>query len=224
MADERSERKLRSGTGSETGAPGEKLVEGFLVGEHLSQMDERTSPALKVGDKATVTIYDIAFGGEGVGRIGDFVVFVPFVLVGEEVEIELIEIKKRFARGRLIRIVRASQQRTTPLCPYFGDCGGCQYQHIAYRAQLEIKRKQIADLFERIGGFSRDRVPPVVPCPAPYGYRNRIMIRSQWDKFKQGLNIGFIRFDNRLVVDIQECKIAEPALNQQNFKEISMSN
>jgi 23S rRNA (uracil1939-C5)-methyltransferase len=55
----------------------------------------------------------------------------------------------------------------------------------------------------------------VIPCPQPYGYRNRIMIRSQWDKFKQGLNIGFIRADNRLVVDLEECQIAEPALNEQ---------
>ena len=55
----------------------------------------------------------------------------------------------------------------------------------------------------------------MIPCPQPYGYRNRIMIRSQWDKFKQGLNIGFIRADNRLVVDLDECKIAEPALNEQ---------
>ena len=55
----------------------------------------------------------------------------------------------------------------------------------------------------------------MVPCPQPYGYRNRIMIRSQWDKFKQGLNIGFIRADSRLVVDLEECKIAEPALNEQ---------
>jgi tRNA/tmRNA/rRNA uracil-C5-methylase (TrmA/RlmC/RlmD family) len=55
----------------------------------------------------------------------------------------------------------------------------------------------------------------VVPCPQPYGYRNRIMVRSQWDKFKQGLNVGFIRHDNRLVVDIEECRIAEPVLNEQ---------
>ena len=54
----------------------------------------------------------------------------------------------------------------------------------------------------------------MIPCPQPYGYRNRIMIRSQWDKFKQGLNIGYIRAENRLVVDIEECLIAEPALNE----------
>jgi tRNA/tmRNA/rRNA uracil-C5-methylase (TrmA/RlmC/RlmD family) len=106
-----------------------------------------------------------------------------------------------------------------PQCRYFGDCGGCQYQHIAYEAQLRIKHKQVADLFQRLGGFSSEVIAPVVPCPQPYGYRNRIMVRSQWDKFKQGLNIGFIRADNRLVVDIEECRIAEPALNEQ-IKEV----
>ncbi len=170
---------------------------------------------LSVGTHCTVTIEDIAFGGEGVGRIEDFVVFVPFVLVGEVVEAEVTEVKKRFARTRLLRVIQASPERVQPLCRYFGDCGGCQYQHIDYPAQLRLKYKQICDLFERIGGIDAKVVAPVVPCPQPYGYRNRIMIRSQWDKFKQGLNIGFIRADNRLVVDIEECKIAEPALNEQ---------
>jgi len=162
-----------------------------------------------------VKIEDIAFGGEGVARVEDFVVFVPFVLVGEEVEVEILEVKKRFARARLLKVLTASADRVTPLCPYFGDCGGCQYQHIAYETQLDLKRQQIAALLQRIGGFPEAVVAPVIACPQPYGYRNRIMIRSQWDKFKQGLNIGFIRADNRLVVDIQECKIAEPALNAQ---------
>src|ERR1051325_3701264 len=168
-----------------------------------------------VGDKLTLTISDIAFGGEGVARHGDFVIFVPFVALGEEIEAEMTEIKKNFGRARLLRVIKSSPDRIQPLCRYFGDCGGCQYQHLKYEAQLALKRKQIADLFERIGKFDPGVVQPIVACPQPYGYRNRIMIRSQWDKFKQGLNIGFIRADNRLVVDIQECKIAEPALNQQ---------
>ena len=173
------------------------------------------SPAFALGAHCTLAIQDIAFGGEGVGRLEDFVVFVPFVLVGEVVEVEITELKKRFARARLIRIIQPSPERVQPLCRYFGDCGGCQYQHIDYPAQLRLKHKQITDLFERIGGFKAQLISPVIPCPQPYGYRNRIMIRSQWDKFKQGLNIGFIRHDNRLVVDIEECKIAEPALNAQ---------
>ena len=171
--------------------------------------------ALALGDQPQLEITDIAFGGEGVARHEDFVVFVPFVALGECVEVEIIELKKRFARARLMRVVRGSPDRVSPGCSYFGQCGGCQYQHIDYAVQLRLKHKQIADLFQRIGGLDPQIIAPVVPCPQPYGYRNRIMIRSQWDKFKQGLNIGFIRADNRLVVDLDECKIAEPALNEQ---------
>jgi 23S rRNA (uracil1939-C5)-methyltransferase len=171
--------------------------------------------AAEVGARHIIKIQDIAFGGEGVGRLGEFVVFVPFVALGEEVEVEFTEVKKRFARAKLLRVITSSAERVQPLCQYFGDCGGCQYQHISYPAQLQIKQKQVADLFQRMAGLDPKLVRDVVPCPEPYGYRNRIMIRSQWDKTKQGLNIGFIRADNRLVVDIEECKISEPALNQQ---------
>jgi tRNA/tmRNA/rRNA uracil-C5-methylase (TrmA/RlmC/RlmD family) len=160
-------------------------------------------------------ISDIAFGGEGVARLDEFVIFVPFVMIGEDVEVEIIEVKKRFARAKLLKVISQSPERVTPPCPYFGDCGGCQYQHIDYAAQLRIKHKQIVDLFSRVGKFSEALIDPVVPCPQQYGYRNRIMIRSQWDKTKQALNIGFLRAESRLVVDIEECKIAEPALNQE---------
>lgn len=145
----------------------------------------------------------------------EFVVFVPFVLVGESVEAELTEVKKNFARARLIKVLTPSPLRVPPACAHFAACGGCQYQHIAYTEQLRIKRKQIADLFQRIGDVEADVVDEVVGCPQPYGYRNRIMIRSQWNKPEQRLNIGFVRGDCGLVEDVFECKIAEPALNQQ---------
>jgi len=170
---------------------------------------------LKIGDKISLTIHDIAFGGEGVGRIDDFVVFVPFVLVGETVAAEVTEVKKNFARAKLLRVEKPSPERVEPACRYFGACGGCQYQHVAYPAQLRLKQKQISDLFERVGKIPSDKIAPVIPCPSPYGYRNRIMIRSQWNKPEQKLNIGFIRADCGLVEDIEECKIAEPALNEQ---------
>jgi tRNA/tmRNA/rRNA uracil-C5-methylase (TrmA/RlmC/RlmD family) len=171
--------------------------------------------SLNIGDKLSLTIDDIAFGGEGIGRVDDFVVFVPFVLVGETVEAEITEVKKNFARAKLLRVEKPSPERVAPECRYFGACGGCQYQHVAYPAQLRLKHKQISDLFERIGKIPADKIAPVIPCPSPYGYRNRIMIRSQWNKPEQKLNIGFIRADCGLVEDIEECKIAEPALNEQ---------
>ena len=169
---------------------------------------------LQTGSRLTVTIEDIAFGGEGVARVDGFVLFVPFVIAGEEVEVELTEVKARFARAKLVRVASPSPQRVTPACRHFGACGGCQYQHIAYGSQLDFKRKQVADLFERIGGFDPNLVQPVIPCPAPYAYRNRIMIRSQWNKPEQKLNIGFVRHDCGLVEDIEECRIAEPGLNE----------
>jgi len=181
--------------------------------EETPRAPQSTIPA--IGDKLLARIEDIAFGGEGVARLGDFVLFVPFTAVDERVEVEVTEVKRRFARGRLVRVVESSAERVEPLCRYFGQCGGCQYQHLAYPAQLRLKHKQICDLFQRIGGFEPAVIAPVIPCPQAYGYRNRIMIRSQWDKFKQGLNLGFIRADSRLVVDVEECKIAEPALNEQ---------
>ena len=171
--------------------------------------------SLKLTDKISLTIHDIAFGGEGVGRVDEFVIFVPFVLVGETVEAEITEVKKNFARAKLLRIVTPAPERVTPECRYFGACGGCQYQHMDYPAQLRTKHKQIADLFERVGKISPEKISPVLPCPSPYGYRNRIMIRSQWNGPAKQLVVGFIRVDNNFVEDIEECKIAEPALNEQ---------
>ena len=170
---------------------------------------------VSLGETVRLTVRDIAFGGEGVGTVGEFVVFVPFVVIGEEVEAVVTEVKKRFARAQLHRVLKPAAERVSSVCPYFGQCGGCQYQHLQYAAQLRVKFKQIADLFERVGGITGATIDPVVPCPQPYGYRNRIMVRSQWDKFKQGLNIGYIRYDNRLVVDVECCPIAESALNEE---------
>lgn len=170
---------------------------------------------LQVGQQLTLRIEDLAFGGEGVARANGFVVFIPFVAVGETVEVEITERKAHYARARLLRVVEPSPDRVEPSCAHFGRCGGCQYQHLRYEAQLRIKQKQVADLLQRIGGFDPGVVTPVIPCPQPYGYRNRIMVRSQWNKPERRMNVGFLRWDCGLVEDIVECKIAEPEINQQ---------
>lgn len=171
-----------------------------------------TRPA--VGDRLTLDIIDLAFGGEGVARTGDFVVFVPFTCPGDRVDVKLTEVKSSFGRGQLIRVLTAGPERTEPRCEYFTECGGCQYQHIDYAAQLRWKHKQITDLFRRVGGFEATTISPVVPCPQPYGYRNRILVRSQWNGPAKKLNLGFVRSDCGLVCDIQSCAIAEPSLNE----------
>jgi tRNA/tmRNA/rRNA uracil-C5-methylase (TrmA/RlmC/RlmD family) len=179
------------------------------------QISDKSDAAgsIAVGQQVELRITDIAFGGEGVGRVGEFVLFTPFVALGELVRAEVIEVKKNFGRAKLVQVIEPSPDRVQPPCPYFGLCGGCQYQHIDYPAQLALKKKQVSDLFERVGGLDTALVKDVLPCPQPYGYRNRIMIRSQWDKPRQALNIGYVRADCGLVVDIEECGIAEPALS-----------
>ncbi len=173
------------------------------------------SEILSVGSRVELSIHDLAFGGAGVGRFGEFVVFVPFVCVGERVEVELVELKKSFAKARLVRVLEASPDRVEPMCEYYGACGGCQYQHIAYPVQLRAKHKQIADLMQRIGGFDGAVVRPVVPCPSPYSYRNRIMVRTQWSKELNRMKVGFLEDESRFVVDMNHCRISEPALNEE---------
>jgi len=169
---------------------------------------------LTVGQRVQVDIHDLAFGGEGVGRVGAFVIFVPFVCPGERVDVKIVEVKRSFARGVVARILRRAPERVEPECRYFEECGGCQYQHLSYPTQLQWKHKQITDLFERIGGFPAAVIQPVIPCSSPYGYRNRILVRSQWNKPAQKLNLGYVRADGGLVCDVESCAIAEPGLNQ----------
>ena len=177
--------------------------------------EEATLVGARVGDRLEVEITDVAFGGDGVARVEGLVLFVPFVITGESALVEITERKKDFARAKLIQVLSPATERVDPPCSWFGECGGCQYQHIDYPAQVSIKLAQVKSIFQRIGGFDPELVGDMIPCPAPLGYRNRIMVRRQWNKRKQQLVFGFLRHDSRLVVDMDQCAIAEPALNEQ---------
>lgn len=170
---------------------------------------------LEKGARMCVTIEDLAFGGDGVARVDDLVVFVPFTIPGEVVEIEILKVKKQYARARLLEVKEAAPERVEPECRYFTDCGGCQYQHISYPGQLELKRKQISDIFQRLGGFESAPIAPLVPCPQPFGYRNRIMVRSQRNYDNGQMKIGFLASESKFVVDLESCAIAEPEVNAQ---------
>ena len=80
----------------------------------------------EVGQRVTLQIEDIAFGGEGVGRVEGFVVFVPLVIKDETVEVTITEVKKNFARAELVNVINPADSRIDPECQYYGDCGGCQ--------------------------------------------------------------------------------------------------
>lgn len=159
-----------------------------------------------------VRIHDIAFGGKGVGRLEDGrVVFVPYVAVGETVEIEVIRAKRNYLEARAVTVEDPSPERVEPPCPYFGRCGGCSYQHLAPAEQRRVKRQQVEDVLRRLGRLENVPVRETVPSPQDYGYRNRITVHLD-----QG-TIGFFGQETgqgRPLLDIARCPIAEPAVNE----------
>lgn len=184
--------------------------------ESLTPTDSEKSESLcSVGELIEGRIDDIAFGGEGVLKHHGKVVFVHTVLEGELVRVEIVESKKNFARAKLIEVIEPSPDRIAPRCPIYGECGGCQYQHMDYSRQLSMKGKQVKDIFERIGKLDGTKVEDVLPCPQPFHYRNRIMVRTQWNKSQQEMVVGFLKYHSRLVVPVKECHIAEHELNTQ---------
>jgi 23S rRNA (uracil1939-C5)-methyltransferase len=129
------------------------------------------------GDLLTVDIADLAFGGEGVARAGGYVVFVAGGVPGDRVEVRLTQIRPRFSRGHIERVIEPSPLRTEPPCPYFGRCGGCRLQHVRYEAQLEFKQRQVAECLARLGGLGDSATLPIAPIIGAdeiYGYRNKM--------------------------------------------------
>jgi tRNA/tmRNA/rRNA uracil-C5-methylase (TrmA/RlmC/RlmD family) len=133
-------------------------------------------------------------------------VFVPFVVEGERVEVEIVEVKRRYALADLVRVIAPSPHRVEPVCAYYRQCAGCQYQHIQYRRQLELKRKQIVDIFQRIGGIPEPPIEPVVGSPRPYGYRNKIVVHGPGRP-------GFWTVRGRAILPIERCPIARDEIN-----------
>src|SRR3972149_4771095 len=128
----------------------------------------------KRGDTLSVTIDDLAFGGEGVGRVEGYVVFVPGGIPGDRLRVRRDQARARFGRGTIARVESPSPYRVAAPCPYFGRCGGCRLQHVAYPAQLAFKSKQVADCLERLGGLGSFELRPIIGAPETYGYRNKM--------------------------------------------------
>jgi len=133
-------------------------------------------------------ITDLAYGGDGVGRTNGRACFVPFTLPGERVRAQLTQETKRYARADLVEVLSPSPERIKPPCPQFRACGGCQYQHLDYSAQVRWKQKQVAEILARIGGFSAPPLEPMIPSPHSYGYRNKITLHGPGQPAFRALN------------------------------------
>ena len=170
------------------------------------------SLAIKKNTNFLMTIEDLSSKGEGIGRINNFTVFVEGALPEDEVEAKIVEVKKNFAIGKLIRIIKASPYRVKAPCPYTKRCGGCQIQHLDYQAQLEYKRKRVTDSLERIGKLSNIQVHPTLGMENPFHYRNKAQFPVGLKKGQ--VQIGFYAPKSHDIIDIQSCKIQDTVCDQ----------
>jgi 23S rRNA (uracil1939-C5)-methyltransferase len=158
--------------------------------------------------KTQISIDSMAFKGYGVTRIDGKVLFVPYAVTGDRAWVEVTGQKKKYSTGRLIQLIEPSPRRVNPPCPYFGSCGGCQWQHIDYPIQVELKKEILVDTLKRLGRLKQIPSIGVVPSPKPYEYRIRIQLKVR-DKA-----VGYYREGSHQIVDIDHCPISHPLVNR----------
>ena len=117
---------------------------------------------MQKGDVLELTIESVGMDGEGVAKQDGMVIFVPFTLVGEVVKCEVTFVKKSFAKAKVIKLIKGAEDRVQPLCPHFRKCGGCDMQHITYLKQLDIKRENVKNCFNKYAG-EQVQVNDVIP-------------------------------------------------------------
>ena len=164
-------------------------------------------------EEVELVIEDLTNLGQGVGRIDGWVVFVPFVLPGERVVARIWRNKKNYSEADLLRMLEPSPDRVDPPCPLFGDCGGCQYQHYAYRGQLEWKRRQIQQLLKKMAGLEFPVNATLGNADHVYGYRSKITPHFRQPPHLPHTVIGFQKAASRAIIDVPQCPIASPAIN-----------
>ena len=174
----------------------------------------------------SVTIEAVAAEGNALAHVDGIVVFVPFAVPGDVVDIRVFRKKKNYMEGRIERIVQPSPQRLAPECPHFGVCGGCKWQPLPYDMQLAAKRQQVEDQLVRIGHLQVPEIRPTLPSPRTFYYRNKLEFSAsakRWiladedpetippdDRAGLGFHVGKF-FDK--VLDIRQCCLQKEPSN-----------
>jgi 23S rRNA (uracil1939-C5)-methyltransferase len=160
-----------------------------------------------------LSVTNLAFGGAGIAKIGDFVVFVTGAVPGDVVRARITKLKRRYAEARAEHIITPSPDRIRHRCSSFGACGGCVWQGLDYSVQLEYKTRQVRESLEHLGGLRDFELLPIARMPDPWRYRNRADFSI--GKSVEGAIVGFRppgRWD--AVLPLSECHLLEPGLEQ----------
>ena len=178
-----------------------------------------------------VEITDIAAEGKAIAKIDDMVVFIPYVVPGDVIDLQLTRKKNKYAEGKSVRFVRFSENRTDAFCEHFGICGGCKWQILPYQEQLKYKQKQVADNLTRIGKIDLPEIQPILGSGKTEFYRNKLEFTFSnkkwltWEQIQSGESfdnmnaLGFHipgMFDK--VLDINKCWLQDDISNKiRNF-------
>lgn len=174
-----------------------------------------------------VEIIDVAAEGKSIAKVDGMTVFVPFVVPGDVVDIQLTRKRSSFAEGRVVRFTKQSENRIEPFCEYFGTCGGCKWQMLPYEEQIRFKQKQVVDNLTRIGKVELPEISPILGAPDTKFYRNKLEFtfsNKRWlteseissdREFTQMNGLGFHipgMFDK--VLDIEKCWLMDDLSNR----------
>ncbi|WP_206458340.1 23S rRNA (uracil(1939)-C(5))-methyltransferase RlmD [Anaerovorax sp. IOR16] len=177
---------------------------------------------MKLGEVYKIEIIDMGMEGEGIGKVDGMAVFVEGAIVGDLAEVEITQVKKSFARGKVLSLIQKSEHRILPQCSYAEECGGCTFQSMDYEGQLSLKQKWVSDRLQRIGGVTDVEVKPTLGMNEPYRYRNKAqfpiqagrLVKNHEGKLRNNkpCSIGFYKPKTHDVVHCEHCMIqAEPA-------------
>lgn len=183
--------------------------------------NKKTLPLL-----TNIEIIDIAAEGKAIARINDLVVFVPFVVPGDIVDLQVVKMKKNYAEARVVRFEKYAENRCEPLCLHFGLCGGCKWQILPYAEQLRFKQQQVVDNLTRIGKIELSEISPIIGSKKTVFYRNKLEFtfsNRRWRTTEEMKNatptemnaVGFhipTMFDK--ILDIEKCVLQDDISNQ----------
>lgn len=164
------------------------------------------------GELVEVLIADLADTGEGVGKLDNRVVFVPDTVTGDRALVRLVRVKPEYAHGKLHKLLELSGDRIRPSCIVADKCGGCQWQHIEYKYQLEAKRNQVIQAIERIGKINAPTVAPVLKASSSLGYRNKATYPLGISA-TGNLQAGYYRKGTHQIVNLNQCPVQDERLN-----------
>lgn len=173
----------------------------------------QTTPGATLGSNLTLRFTDMAYGGDAVGRLGSdgVAVFAWPGIQGEEATVRITEERRNLLRGQVVTIHDASPYRVEPPCPYFGPCGGCQWQHISYEGQLRFKNAILQTQLSRLGGLTDPASVMAAPIPSSHEYNYRNTSHFAIDPSTK--SIGYFKRDSHTVVSVETCPISNAGIN-----------